>query len=383
MHSSPILTKGVGPDAQVSRMNGGPGNSEGRGKESRIFWVDFLRGIAIMLMIPANLSPYYAEPHAMWYRIIGSLAAPTFISLSAGMVILNSQKHHFNYYLTRGALVVLIGIFLDTLLWRILPLTGVDVLYVIGIGIPLMYLVRQQKIPTLITSGGILILAAPFLQVLLGYHPEVLEIELDSFYLPDVSRVAASWLVDGYFPLFPWLGYTFIGAALFKYVLQYEKQSASARLFILGLTLLIIGAFLLFVPTLAFPNLTNGGILVSREGYSEIFYPPTYGFLFFSNGAILIQVALFVRVGNNFWSAIPIFFGKYSMLVYILHQALGEYGLKPLLTRTGGEQVSADYLFIVINVSMFIIVAVLCKLADLVKRVHPPRNIFVQIILGK
>ena len=32
---------------------------------------------------------------------------------------------------------------------------------------------------------------------------------------------------------------------------------------------------------------------------------------------------------------------------------------------------------------MFIVVAVLCKLADLVKRVHPPRNIFVQIILGK
>ncbi|MGE5237515.1 MAG: hypothetical protein ACM3ON_01795, partial [Chloroflexota bacterium] len=35
------------------------------------------------LMIPANLSPYYAEPHAMWYRIMSSLAAPTFISLSA------------------------------------------------------------------------------------------------------------------------------------------------------------------------------------------------------------------------------------------------------------------------------------------------------------
>src|SRR4030042_6093464 len=223
MHSSPIPTKRVGPDAQVSRINAGPGNSNGRGKESRVLWVDFLRGIAIILMIPANLSPYYAEPHAMWYRIMSSLAAPTFISLSAGMVILNSQKHHLNYYLTRGALVVLIGVLLDTLLWRILPFTGVDVLYVIGIGIPLMYIVRQQKISTLIASGGIFILAAPFLQVLLGYHPEVLEIELVSVNLPDISRVAASWLVDGYFPLFPWLGYTFFGAALFKYVLQYEK----------------------------------------------------------------------------------------------------------------------------------------------------------------
>jgi len=47
------------------------------------------------------------------------------------------------------------------------------------------------------------------------------------------------------------------------------------------------------------------------------------------------------------------------------------------------EQVSEDYLFIVINVVMFIVVAVLCKLADLGKRAHPPRNVFLQIILGK
>ena len=383
MHPNAIQTRKAGPDPQGFQINTGLGHSGGRGEENRIFWVDFLRGIAIILMIPANLSPYYAEPHAMWYRIISSLAAPTFISLSAGMVIFNSQKHHLNYYLTRGAYVVLIGVLLDTLLWRILPFASVDVLYVIGIGIPLMYLVRQQKISVLIASGGILILAGPFLQTLLGYHPNVLEIELESVYLPDLSRIAASWLVDGYFPLFPWLGYTFVGAALFRYVFQEEKQINTIRLFILGLTLLIVGTFLLFVPTSAFPNLTNGGILVSREGYSEIFYPPTYGFVFFSNGAILIQVVLFVRVRRNFLSAIPMFFGKYCMLVYISHQALGEYGLKPLLAQAGVEQVSADYLFIVINVIMFIVVAVLCKLADLGKRAHPPRNVFLQIILGK
>jgi len=192
-----------------------------------------------------------------------------------------------------------------------------------------------------------------------------------------------SWLVDGYFPLLPWLGYTLAGAALFKYVLQEEKPLGTARLAFLGLTLLVIGSLLLFVPTSVFPNLTNGGILVSREGYSEVFYPPTYGFVFFSNGAILIQVVLFVRIRRNFLSAIPMFFGKYCMLVYIAHQAFGEYGLKPLLARAGVERVSSDYLFIVICVLMFIAVAVLCKLADLVKRAHPPRNVFLQIILGK
>ena len=98
-------------DTLVSRTNEIQEDSEGRGKGVRIIWVDFLRGIAIMLMIPANLSPYYAEPHAMWYRFMSSLAAPMFISLSAGMVVLNSEKHHFDYYLMRGAAVMLIGVF--------------------------------------------------------------------------------------------------------------------------------------------------------------------------------------------------------------------------------------------------------------------------------
>jgi len=364
-------------------VNASPDNPEGAGKENRILWVDFLRGIAIMLMIPANLSPYYAEPHAMWYRIMSSLAAPTFISLSAGMVILSSQRHDFKYYLTRGALVVLIGALLDALVWRILPFASVDVLYVIGIGIPLMYAVRQQKMQSLIASGTILILAGPLLQSLVGYHPEVLEIDLDGLYIPDVSRLAASWFLDGYFPLFPWLGYAFVGASLFSFMFRGENRPSIARLAIPGLALLAIGTFLLFVPTAAFPNLTNGGILASRAGYSEIFYPPTYGFAFFSTGAILVQVALFMRVSHNAWSAIPVFFGKYSMLVYISHQALGEYGLKPLLALAGMEQVSSDHLFIVMTLSVFVVVAALCKLADVLKKTYPPRNVVLKIILGK
>ena len=85
-----------------------------------------------------------------------------------------------------------------------------------------------------------------------------------------------------------------------------------------GVILLGVGSLLLFVPTSIIPNLTNGGILVSREGYSEIFYPPTYGFLFFSNGTIFIQVALFKKVGDSILGSIPVFFGRHSMLVYIL-----------------------------------------------------------------
>jgi uncharacterized membrane protein len=371
------------PDTSVFRMNEMQEDSEGRGKGDRLVWVDFLRGIAIMLMIPANLSPYYAEPHAMWYRFLSSLAAPMFISLSAGMVVLNSEKHRFDYYLIRGGAVVLIGVFLDILLWRILPFASVDVLYVIGLSIPLMYLTRKQKVGVLIATGGIMMLGGPLLQTFVGYNAKVLEIKFGSIYLPELPRIIESWFVDGYFPLFPWLGYAFMGAALFKCVSQAEKKSNMIVLVMSGVILLGVGSLLLFVTTLIIPNLTNGGILVSREGYSEIFYPPTYGFLLFSNGTVFIQVALFRKVGHSFPSGIPVFFGKHSMLVYILHQALGEYGLKAVLAQAGMEKVSDAYAFLAINILMFVIIAFLCKMVDLIKKTHPPRNVVLQIILGK
>jgi uncharacterized membrane protein len=374
--------KGI-PDTPVSQMNAMQEYPQDRGKGDRIAWVDFLRGIAIMLMIPANLSPYYAEPHAMWYRFMSSLAAPMFISLSAGMVILNSQKHSIGYYLTRGGAVILIGVLLDTLLWGILPFASVDVLYVIGFSIPLMYLVRGQKTGALIASGGILMLGGPLLQTFVGYNAKVLEIKFSSVYLPEFSRLLTSWFVDGYFPLLPWLGYGFMGAALFKCVSQAENKDSTIGLFVAGTVLLGAGSLLLFLPTSIIHNLTNGGILVSREGYSEIFYPPTYGFLFFSSGVVFIQVSLAMRVKQGSWSGIPAFFGTHSMLVYILHQALGEYALKPVLAWAGVEKVSDAYAFLLIIILMFLIVALMCKIADRIKKAHPPRNVFLQVILGK
>jgi uncharacterized membrane protein len=371
------------PNTAVFRMNEMQEDSEGRGKGDRLVWVDFLRGIAIMLMIPANLSPYYAEPHAMWYRFMSSLAAPMFICLSAGMVVLSSEKHRFDYYLIRGGAVVLIGVFLDILLWRILPFASVDVLYIIGLSIPLLYLARRQEVGVLIAAGGIMMMGGPVLQNFIGYNAKVLEIKIGTFNLPEFPRIIASWFVDGYFPLFPWLGYAFMGAALFKCVSQVENKSTTIVVFMSGVVLLGVGSLLLFVPTSIIPNLTNGGILVSREGYSEIFYPPTYGFLFFSNGAVFIQVAFFRKVGRSFVSGIPVFFGRHSMFVYILHQALGEYGLKPVLAQAGMEKVSDAYAFLAINILMFVIIAFLCKMVDLVKKGHPPRNVVLQIILGK
>ena len=50
-------------------------------QKQRLQWVDVLRGIAILFMIPANLSTLWEASHPMWFRLMGSFAAPTFILL--------------------------------------------------------------------------------------------------------------------------------------------------------------------------------------------------------------------------------------------------------------------------------------------------------------
>jgi uncharacterized membrane protein YcfT len=90
-----------------------------------------------------------------------------------------------------------------------------------------------------------------------------------------------------------------------------------------------------------------------------------------------------MRVKRTSWNRLPAFFGSHAMLVYISHQALAEYGLKPLLAWMTVERIGDNYIFVVINVLIFLIVAALCALADLIKKAHPPRNVFLQVILGK
>ncbi len=96
---------------------------------SRLRWVDALRGFAILAMIPANLLHYYAEPHPLWYRVFASCAAaPIFIAVSAGMVVLGSGNRSLAYYACRGGYAVLIGAVPDLGLWRIVPFVSMDVL---------------------------------------------------------------------------------------------------------------------------------------------------------------------------------------------------------------------------------------------------------------
>ncbi|MBL0176772.1 MAG: DUF1624 domain-containing protein, partial [Ignavibacteria bacterium] len=321
----------------------------------RLYWVDVFRGLAILLMIPANLAPYYAEPHEMWYRIFGSYAAPMFIAISAGMVMLRGDRHPFRYYLVRGLLVLLIGMIIDTVLWGLAPWTSFDVLYIIGPGMILAYVARKWQQPALLVSVAVFITAAFILRTQFGYHEAALQLYFNEwggaeFSLPSFGRLMQSWFVDGWFPVFPWLGFSLFGVWLFRNLFAAGRDEARNGLLAFGIVCAIAGFALLYLPIRGIDNFASGIIIVSRDAYSEIFYPPTIAYALSALGVVTLA-ALAVRLvrPHAIWSSLA-WFGRSAMLVYILHQAFGYHIVSPLLERMyGTNQLVTGWAFTLLN----------------------------------
>lgn len=351
-------------------------------QQLRLPWIDTLRGLAIILMVPANLAPYLAEPHSMLYRILGSFAAPTFIMLSAGMVILRGEKHDLGYYFKRGMIVVGIGVLIDVLLWRIFPFTSIDVLYLIGFSMPLLYLLRRSDSRELLYISIILILATYIVQLFFGYNTVPLEVYFDDLWTPSIGRILQSWFIDGWFPIFPWLGYAFIGALFFR-TLFAEGTGTSHHFLLLGAGLTLVGFILLFVPLPFIRNIADGTILATRSGYSEIFYPPTFAYVFTSIGIVVLSSTVLRRMDLSPAHSILGFFGRHSMMVYILHQVLGSLVLLPIIESHGMETIESGPVFTVVNIVMLLLIAAICYGIQILKHRFPPRSTIMQVLVGR
>src|SRR4030095_1756200 len=252
---------------------------------SRDRTVDVLRGLAIFTMICANLAPkVLAEPHPFYLRLYGSFAAPLFICLSGMMAIRSSAStgHGLRWFLLRGFLLILPGALIDLFVFRIYPFMTIDVLYLIGISLPLIYLFSRLSEPLRWGLIVLVFLLGPLLQDRFGYADYPLEIPLaGKLDLSQVawSRIIKNWLWEGWFPLFPWLGFSFAGAYLGQRRLEQEESSSGRLLLALGLFFWVLGIGL----WLSYP-----GKLLIRDGYSELFYPPGPGYLLTALGAIFL-----------------------------------------------------------------------------------------------
>jgi glucan phosphoethanolaminetransferase (alkaline phosphatase superfamily) len=222
----------------------------------------------------------------------------------------------------------------------------------------------------------------PIVQNIFGYHIKSLEVGLADIYIPDFSRVLQSMWVDGWFPLFPWLGLSFFSIALFRAIFN-EKSFHSSHLMMMGGSLLMIGLFFLFLPNHFFANLANGGIIDSREGYSEIFYRPTLAFISTAIGFFMLLICLSQFISKYSFSRVIGFLGKYSLFIYILHQVIGSKVIAAYLEYKGQESITSGLEFFYWVCFTFICITICCQIIEFAKKFHRPRSVFLQVLIGK
>lgn len=281
--------------------------------------LDMIRGFALVAMMVLNLlGVVLAEPAPFILRLVGSLAAPLLIILSGFMVSLTADRHNFSYFLfNRGAWIVSVGIFVDLIVWQIYPLMSMEVLYLIGISIPLAYLACKLKSYQRAAIALSIFILTPVLQGVLGYTYFPTEFYLLSgapvLEVNAQTGIINHWFVDGWFPICPWLAFSIIGVELGETFKRVKAKAFTSALVYIGSALTILGGSS-FV--FAYPQ------TFIRNTWSELFYPPTIQYVALAIGICLLIFRFFLGLEKRRLSRLfrPLStMGQASLGIYVAH----------------------------------------------------------------
>jgi hypothetical protein len=181
---------------------------------------------------------------------------------------------------------------------------------------PITAFFTRMKLPFKIFLLVLLFGLAPILRANLGYaeKPSFPPLWQDGHFVPFEGVfivILKHWLIDGWFPIFSWLGILFIGALLAE--LRLTKKNLSKKnygiVFLFGLFFLGIG--------IAFWN--QEFRLLARGNYTEMFYPPTLSYYSAYFGGILL-LYLLVEMNSNLVIYTPLrLLGVSSLFFYFTH----------------------------------------------------------------
>lgn len=303
------------------------------------------------------------------YAYIASFVPALFITAAGAVVTYTARLkgYGFRHYLARMAALLLAAAVIDLVAWRMFPFVGMDVLYLIGASLPVAYAFSRLDAAVRWTLMSAVFLVTPFLQDALGYSANVFNVSL--FEVPPspipYRMIVGQWILDGWFPLFPWIGYAMFGVNLgmLRWGTDGIRSFAARRVVGAGLALVAIGVVLW---------LRYDGPLYARAGLPEKIYPPTLAYLFTAAGEIVLLLALFdwkpaARVYDPLLAC-----SESALFAYFFHHFF--LGMLPQVSR-----LAVEWLILAASVTAVIAAAYVLRS---VRRRWVKRPAFVRYVLG-
>ena len=322
-------------------------------KQERNIWIDFIRSIAIIIMIIANSAAVIGNTeYSYFFRVICSLAAPLFVLLSGISFSVSSKYPSTSHSKTRSALYLLLtASCIDLFIWQSPPFYTFDVLYIIAFGSFLNIFLKHKTLLYFLSFITVSIGLAVYLQVVLPYRFDNQEISLQNILQVNIIDYIISSIrymfVDGWFPIFPWICLPIIGTLIVKY--QPIFQSNKLYVYIFSLITFFVSIYGLS---------TSSTIVPFRNGYVELFYPASFLiFMLVCSGALLFFTSTFsYKISNTFINYFSMI-GKYSLFIYILHIAIIHFVLDVYFNSLNA--LSFSIVMVIFTVSLYVIIAML------------------------
>jgi uncharacterized membrane protein len=164
------------------------------------------------------------------------------------VLVADSKNYGARHYLVRGALLLAAGALVDTLISNIAPFYSFDVLYLIGIACPLTYFFSLLPRVYQLLLTALILLVTPILQWTFGYTDDPGDYILwgsasgtRSVVPENPNGLLQHLFIDGWFPLFPWLGVSFVGATAAQVFFLSARDSARLEIGLAALVALSAG----------------------------------------------------------------------------------------------------------------------------------------------
>ena len=306
--------------------------------------LDLLRTLAISLMVVVhfaeNLSGSYGVDggpmigaNRIWWLPTG-FAAPIFTFLSgvnyrlwaAGQARRGRGDEMISKItIRRGLFLFGLGFAFNILVWLPEDTFNWDILTFTGSGLVALDVVRRMPPEVAVAACGLILLASPILRTRADYAAYW----TDGYFSPDftLSDVLLGYLVNGFFPLLPWIVYPVIGflaaGSLFPTEIR-GRHAGRPRPGLVGLLLIAASAILLVGEPLLPAGLSQVG------GRAWTMFPASTAYVLGTLGTALVATVLLRRLIDRTpqpaWAAaLAPWTGacsRHALSIYLLHHVV-------------------------------------------------------------